>query len=299
MSGNRSSIEDFFNAVDPVRVTDSTPPYTMSTPSTATATHPTHPRYGYPHSSYQATTSYPAPTTAAGARLANPYTYAVPSPTTTTLPYAPSSRVAPTTSTPSGMASHPSGSSAAPSQSSRRKKPDWGEFYKNGIPKEVIVIDDSPGPESAKAAPPLLNHASTGHPPAPQPAGKRRRTGIETAYDLGYYDRPSFSINPQQYGETSHSLSTDRTTSLHTTAPTSLGSQGSSGASNGVYYEDASIGQKRKRTTRKSTRDEQKRRELENVGDAFLSYVPPPHPVIKAKDVPVPLVRDVSATPAV
>jgi dual-specificity kinase len=130
----------------------------------------------------------------------------------------------------------------------------------------------------------------------PQPAGKRRRTGIETAYDLGYYDRPSFSINPQQYGEESSagSLSTDRTASLHTTAPTSL-SQGSSGASNGAYYEEANVGQKRKRvTTRKSVRDEQKKREQETATDAFLSYIPPPNPPVKAKDVPVPVIRSVS-----
>ncbi|KAJ5226483.1 Dual specificity protein kinase [Penicillium chermesinum] len=270
----------------------------MSTPSTATATHPSHQRYGYPHSSYQTTSTYPAPaTTTAGARLANSYTYSVPSPTTsTTLPYSQSSRVAPTTSTPSGMVSHQSGSSAAPSQNGRKKQPDWGEFYKNGIPKEVIVIDDSPAPESSNAAPVPPPHATTaGQPPVTQPANKKRRTGIETAYDLGYYDRPSFSINPQRYGEnSSHSLSTDRTTSLHTTAPTSLGSQGSAGVSNTAVYEDPSVGQKRKRTTRKSARDEQKRRDLETGGDAFLSYVPPPHPIIKAKDVPVPVIRDMA-----
>lgn len=192
---------------------------------------------------------------------------------------------------------HQSGSSAAPSVGGRRKKPDWTEFYKNGLPKEVIVIDDSPGPEPSNGA--AASHVTTSSrppPAAPQPAGKRRRTGIDTAYDLGHYDRPSFSINPQHYGEESSvtSLSTDRTASLHTTAPTSLGSQGSSGASNGVYYEDGSVGNKRKRATRKSTRDEQKRRELE--GDAFLSYVPPPKPPIKAKDVPVPVVRDYTSS---
>lgn len=268
----------------------------MSTPSTATATHPSQQRYGYPHSSYQTNNTYPAPTATGGARLANSYTYSVPSPTTTTtLPYSQSSRVAPATSTPSGMVSHQSGSSAAPSQGDRRKKPDWGEFYKNGIPKEVIVIDDSPAPEPNNAPAPPPHATPAGQPPVAQPANKRRRTGIETAYEMSYYDRPSFSINPQHYGETSsHSLSTDRTTSLHTTAPTSLGSQGSSGASNGVIYEDPAIGQKRKRTTRKTARDEQKRRELETVGDAFLNYVPPPHPIIKAKDVPVPVIRDVS-----
>ncbi|KAJ5712105.1 hypothetical protein N7488_006261 [Penicillium malachiteum] len=276
----------------------------MSTPSTATATHPSHQRYGYPHSSYQATAAYPTTSTAAGARLANPpYNYPLPSPTTatantTTLPFTQSARAAPATSTPSGMPSHQSGSSAAPSQGGRKKKPDWGEFYKNGIPKEVIVIDDSPAPEASKAAPaPPAHVASAGQPTAPQPAGKRRRTGIETAYELNHYDRPSFSINPQQYGEnSSNSLSTDRTTSLHTTAPTSMGSQGSTGANAGSYYEDSSVGQKRKRTTRKSTRDEQKRRELENAGDAFLNYIPPPQPIIKAKDVPVPVIRDYTSS---
>lgn len=305
----------------------------MSTPSTATATHPTHQHYGYPHSSYQATTSYPtsssnttaaaaAAAAAAGARLPNPYAYSVPSPTTTTLPYAQPARVPPATSTPSAMASLPSASSAAPSQGSRRKKPDWGEFYKNGLPKEVIVIDDSPGPDASNKSTAATTTATTQPPPPPphgntasqyavsQPAGKRRRTGIDSAYDMGYYDRPSFSINPQQYGETraqhqhshphhnsSNSLSTDRTTSLHTTAPTSLGSQGSSNGANGMYhYEDPSIGQKRKRTTRKSARDEQKRRELETASDAYLSYVPPPQPIVKAKDVPVPVVRDVGTT---
>ncbi|KAJ5998106.1 hypothetical protein N7499_005515 [Penicillium canescens] len=264
----------------------------MSTPSTATATHPSHHQaYGYPHHPYQPNTSYPTSTT--GTRLANPYAYSVPSPTTTTLPYTQPPRLPPTTSTPSAM-THQSGSSVAPSVGGRKKKPDWTEFYKNGLPKEVIVIDDSPGPESNGAAPSAHTSVARVPPAVPQPAGKRRRTGIETAYDLGHYDRPSFSINPQQYGDkSSASLSTDRTTSLHTTAPTSLGSQGSSGAPNGVYYEDATVGQKRKRVaTRKSTRDEQKRRELETTGDAFLSYVPPPKPPIKAKDVHVPIVRD-------
>ncbi|KAJ5490758.1 Dual specificity protein kinase [Penicillium diatomitis] len=306
----------------------------MSTPSTATATHHPQPQhYGY----YQPSASYPTPTTtAAGARLANPYTYAIPSPTisttpnsaaaanpTTTVPYSQPSRIAPVTSsqasTQTVMASSQSAHSA--SHGGRRKKPDWGEFYKNGLPKEVIVIDDSPGPESSKpatgttgaavspfqpsstAAAPAAAAASSHGVPAngqasvAQPAGKRRRTGIETAYDLGHYDRPSFSINPQQYGEESpaHSRSTDRTTSLHTTAPTSLGSQGSTAVNNGVYYDDGAVGQKRKRTTRKSTRDEQKRRELETAPEALPSYIPPSKPIIKAKDVPVPLVRDYTA----
>ncbi|EAU34186.1 protein kinase lkh1 [Aspergillus terreus NIH2624] len=260
----------------------------MSTPSTATATHPTtthhQPHYGY-HQPYQPSVSYPTTSATTAARLATssyPFTSTA---TTTTLPYAPSPKTLPTPSTATMAQAHPG----------RRKKPDWGEFYKNGIPKEVIVIDDTPPPDSAnKPAARNVAPAAGSNNTGSQPAGKRRRTGIETAYEMGYYDRPSYSINPQRYGEESSaaSLSTDRTTSLHTTAPTSL-SQGSSGASNGIYYEDANIGQKRKRVaTRKSTRDEQKRRELETAADAFLSYVPPPKPPIKAKDVPVPVIRD-------
>lgn len=264
----------------------------MSTPSTATATHPSyHRHYGYPgHQTYQPNSSYPSTTAADNSRYAsNSFPYAVGAPTT--LPFAPSTKPLPAPVTPT----MPTQNGTAAGGQSNRRKPDWGEFYKNGLPKEVIVIDDTPPPDQSKAAP-------RGQPPTtngalPQPSGKRRRTGIETAYELGYYDRPSYSINPPQYGENSSapSISTDRTTSLHTTAPTSLGSQGSTGVSNGVYYEDANVGQKRKRVnTRKSARDEQKRRELEAAGDAFLSYVPPPNPPIKAKDVPVPVVRDVS-----
>ncbi|KAB8272224.1 kinase-like domain-containing protein [Aspergillus minisclerotigenes] len=278
----------------------------MSTPSTATATHPTHHQqhYGYPHHPpYQPNPPYPTTSAAATSRLATTYPYAV-NPATATLPFTQSPKIVSAAPTPTTTAAtmppthNGVSASAAPTQTGRRKKPDWGEFYKNGIPKEVIVIDDTPPPEQSKgsarnfATTSTVTAASNGN--LPQPAGKKRRTGVESAYDVTYYDRPSFSINPQHYGEDSSaaSISTDRTTSLHTTAPTSL-SQGSSGASNGVYYEDANIGQKRKRvTTRKSARDEQKRRELENAGDAFLNYIPPPKPIIKAKDVPVPVVRD-------
>ncbi|CEN62590.1 Putative Protein kinase lkh1 [Aspergillus calidoustus] len=278
----------------------------MSTPSTATATHPSHHQqhYGFPHhqpylpnpSAYPTTSSTTAP------HLNPPvYPYTVPS-STATLPFTHSPQIAAAASTPTSTTTMPQpppkpASTGISTQTGRRKQPDWGEFYKNGIPEEVIVIDDTPPPTDHSAA---VSHAFATNSSAaapngsmPQPAGKRRRTGIETAYDLGYYDRPSFSINPQQYGEESSagSLSTDRTASLHTTAPTSL-SQGSSGASNGAYYEEANVGQKRKRvTTRKSVRDEQKKREQETATDAFLSYIPPPNPPVKAKDVPVPVIR--------
>ena len=212
--------------------------------------------------------------------------------------------VASTPNTMPGSSSSGTHSVSSSSHGTSKKKPDWGEFYKNGIPKEVIVIDDTPAPESSNTgprttavAPAPVNGAASGSGQMRKPAGKKRKTGLDSDYDVTYYDRPSFSINPPTYGETSSaaSISTDRTASLHTTAPTSLGSQASSGMSNGRYYEDAGVGQKRKRvTTRKSARDEQKQKDLETYGDAFMSYVPPPNPPIKARDVPVPVIREVS-----
>ncbi|EEQ89595.2 hypothetical protein RJZ56_000223 [Blastomyces dermatitidis] len=307
----------------------------MSTPSTATATHPSrHPHYGYPHHQtyhQSASTAYPSSSavtavSASSSRLANSYSYPTATatssqPNNATLPLPAPSKPASSSSISHHQAnmalyqSQPSSATTLPTAQSRRKKPDWAEFYKNGVPKEIIVIDDDDDVNpnginnqennatiSTRQKLPLshitarsgiasgINGAAH-----PAPATKRRRTGMETAIDMSYYDRPAFSIHPQQYGEDSSgtSISTDRTTSLHTTAPTSMGSHGSA-ASNSLYYDDAAaIGQKRKRVvTRKSARDEQKRRELEVSGDAFSSYIPPPKPPIKAKDVTVPVIRD-------
>ncbi|KAH8699169.1 kinase-like domain-containing protein [Talaromyces proteolyticus] len=264
----------------------------MSTPSTATATHP---HYGYSHHqvAYQTNGTYPAPSSGP-ARLANNYTYSASTPTAQSHPPLPSIAKPSTSSSNVSYVNNTSGASMSATASTRRKKPNWQEFYKNGLPKEVIVIDDTPPPDQNTASRSMMPTATTTTTANGQPAGKKRRTGVETAYDLSYHDRPSYSMNPQRYGENSSvgSLSTDRTTSLHTTAPTSLGSAGSVGTTNGVYYEDANIGQKRKRNTRTSTRQEAKRRELEGVGDAFLSYIPPPQPPVKAKEVPVPVIRD-------
>ncbi|PGH06094.1 CMGC/CLK protein kinase [Helicocarpus griseus UAMH5409] len=300
----------------------------MSTPSTATATHPSrHPHYGYSHhqtyhqpasSTYPSSSSSAAVAAAGSSRLANS-SYAYPSASSQSsaaLPL-PAPSKPPSSSSLAHQATMASfqPSATLPTAQSRKKKPNWAEFYKNGVPKEIIVIDDddddntttttTTNTNNAQTLPRMpLSHSGAGARPAiatavngtnAAPANKRRRTGMESAVDMSYYDRPTYSINPQQYGEDSSgaSISTDRTTSLHTTAPTSMGSHGSA-PTNNIYYEDASaIGQKRKRVvTRKSARDEQKRRELEVTGDAYSSYVPPPKPPIKAKDVTVPVVRD-------
>lgn len=279
----------------------------MSTPSTATATHPSQ-HYGYSHhQAFQPSgIAYPATTSSVASPRLGAYAYPAsgqPAPSHTLPPSASAKSSVVQPGQPTMAAYQPS--------TTLRKQPDWAEFYKNGVPKEIIVIDDDedevtavPPPGSAasgasarKAAVTrtIPNATTNGH---AQPASKRRRTGMEATYDLAQHDRPTYSIRPPQFGEDASvaSISTDRTNSLHTTAPTSLGSHGSA-PTNGVYYEDASVGQKRKRVTRKTTRDEQKRRELEVVGDAFASYVPPPKPPLKAKDLQVRLAPDVSFLP--
>ncbi|EEH50494.1 CMGC/CLK protein kinase [Paracoccidioides brasiliensis Pb18] len=303
----------------------------MSTPSTATATHPSrHPHYGYSHHTYQQNTSYPSASAAVAAvatgssRLANSYGYSATTPATTAAPPLPlpspsklnNQHQVTMPSYQQQQHNHqqhhqqPSSPVTLPTSRSRRKKPNWAEFYKNGVPKEIIVIDDDDDSITATNATFNNNNSSNSNnnnnnnhlnstlhkmPVSHAPASKRRRTGLETAVDMTYHDRPTFSIHPQQYGEESSgtSISTDRTTSLQTTAPTSMGSHGSAPLNN-MYYEDSTtIGQKRKRVvTRKSARDEQKRRELEVAGDAYNSYIPPPKPPIKAKDVTVPVIRD-------
>lgn len=170
----------------------------------------------------------------------------------------------------------------------RSKEPDWSTFYKNGLPKEVIVIHDTPDPEpdkpsysvatSSRAYANGTKNSTTRHP------AKRRRKE-EDVYDG--------SVNGS-YQQTSNSgsISTDRTTSAHnTTAATSLGSL----SSNGQYeYEAAQhAGQKRKRT-RHQVAQEAKRREVEVLSDALASYQPPQKPVKKAGDVSVRVVSDVS-----
>ncbi|EFR04247.1 CMGC/CLK protein kinase [Nannizzia gypsea CBS 118893] len=282
----------------------------MSTPSTATATHPSHQRYGYSrHQVYHQPNPQPFPTASAASNaLANSFSYTSShQPTTNGISLASTPK---TTAPLPPMASY-STPTVLPTAQSRRKQPDWGEFYKNGVPKEIIVIDDDDDEDDGTNNDPVAISSSavasatsrTVPRVAPStsssnlPASKKRRTDASSGVDV-YYDRPAYSVSSQKYGEGSSapSMSTDRTASIHTTAPTSLGSQASASTTNNVYLDDVAVGQKRKRVvTRKAARDELKRRELETVGDAFSSYIPPPKPPIKAKDVVVPVIRDYNA----
>jgi dual-specificity kinase len=178
------------------------------------------------------------------------------------------------------------------------REPDWHKFYKNGLPKEVIVIDDSPTPEPSASV--LSNTQATRSVVgggSRHAAKKRRRDDVGSAYDPVYHLEPSQSLNqsPEYKDSSGSTISTDRTTSaIHTTAATSLGSHSSNGQ-NGYEAADVQPGQKRKRTqTRLQLANEAKQKEIETNGDAFTNYKPPPRPPIKAPDVQVKQVADVS-----
>jgi dual-specificity kinase len=186
---------------------------------------------------------------------------------------------------------------------SSKRNPNWSDFYKNGVPKEIIVIDDDDDepaphpPRQTQATRPALTNGASRH------TDKKRKTTASTAYDPVYNQQTSYSTTQTPYYDNSPSnntVSTDRTTSaINTTAATSLGST----ASNGTYIpplENGVVGQKRKRTTRQAAQAEAKeareakRREIDPHGDPFSLYVPPPNPPIKAKEVFVQVVPDVS-----
>jgi dual-specificity kinase len=195
----------------------------------------------------------------------------------------------------------------------RHRTPDWDNFYKNGLPKEIIVIDDDspPPPQAEDEHDDSLPHPATSYyPAATRPdlsngpvrhADKRRKTtDVGKAYDPVYHKHVQSTSNDQTQYYNDHSPTTstsDRRTAsaLATTAATSLGSTHSYG-NNGVnarYGDVEQVGQKRKRT-RKAAADEAKQREIETQGDAYSSYCPPPKPPIKARDVYVQVVPDVS-----
>jgi dual-specificity kinase len=192
--------------------------------------------------------------------------------------------------------------SKPPARRSQRPKeqrePDWHSFYKNGLPKEVIVIDDSPTPElsASVVSNGPANYTGVGG-NSRHAVKKRKRDDVGSAYDPVYQLGPDSNEQTPQYKDSASgsTISTDRTTSaIHTTAATSLGSHSSNGQ-NGYETEDIQPGQKRKRTaTRLQIANEAKRKELEVNGDAFSNYKPPPRPPIKAPEVHVKQIPDVS-----
>ncbi|MCJ1308548.1 dual specificity protein kinase kns1 [Agyrium rufum] len=283
----------------------------MSTPSTATATvPPPHPHYGYSRPTDYASGSplrYPNDLPTHNSRIVNSYTgypdlrvptHQLPRPSATAsanhnhASYQQNGSMA-TSQQPSSVASpalHPPPPQKSANPPARR--PDWNDFYKNGPPKEIIVIDDdSPPPPPPKPRPQDAQSNSTmaSHHNYCEPASKKRKTGPN--YDhVPPRDQPSYSNTNTPHG--SNTISTDRTTSLQTTAPTSLGSHGSGGSGSTYVNTSTATGTKRKRVTRQQTSEDKKRREIAEVGDAFNSYIPPPKPPIKAGEVYVQPVKD-------
>lgn len=287
----------------------------MSTPSTATATLPPNPHYGYSHHQHYQNppSAYRSSNTALAGGSRQVGNYAPTSASHHTSNVGSTSLSQSATSQPhhsnliqdkertmSYSQSVTSGSGSNSKKRNRSREPDWHNFYKNGLPAEVIVIDDTPppqspidGPSNSKAkgaAGRIVAGSSQKH-----TAKKRKRDEAAPAYDPVYHlaQTPSPTNTPYK-NSNSDSTSTDRTTSaIQTTAATSLGSQYSQ---NGHKVEaEVQSGQKRKRVaTRQQMAKEAKRREVEVNGDASTNYKPPPRPPVKAAEVIVKALPDVS-----
>ena len=259
-----------------------------------TATLPPHnPHFGHhsPYSShtgaYAANNSIPT----GSSRLAPSYSFPSNAPASIPRQSATSASIQPPH--PNTMTGPHSSSNLRPSRK-RDHGPDWDEFYKNGLPKEVIVIDDDSPPPPKRKDNTRVDPSKQAMARGTEHTSKKRRTGQGAAYDAARDQQASYS-HARTYSNAnsaSDTISTDRTTSLQTTAPTSLGSHTSHGSTS-TYLDDGQVGQKRKRVTRQQIADERRRKEIEVQGDAYSAYVPPPKPPIKAKDVHVPSIREV------
>jgi dual-specificity kinase len=266
----------------------------MSTPSIATQVLPAH------HSQYAFTQHNPYSTST----RAYPTNNSLPAPprlsTTSYQPYPALTQYSRPPPSPVSYKQPSQASSLAPSHTASdmanaaRKPPDWTDFYKNGVPKEIIVIDDdSPAPQQGS----INNVQQQQQDGGSYTAYNGRKRKLDHGYDAEYNDSPTYSTNPAKFGASSSSASYnsgDRTTSLQTvTAPTSLESYGSNAAASNSYEDVRSIGTKRKRVQpQKETRAQAKKKQQETAPDAFADYVPPPKPLRKAGEVHVPVIRD-------
>lgn len=311
----------------------------MSTPTTATATLPSLPRYNqlhYPftpshHQSYQDpnTATYrvknPSLPSSSSARLAysssgyfasssngSPASNVISlSSTSSTRPVPQEPPIVPPqrvesdhTAMSTALAHTPPPPASQPARKRRRSKgPDWESFYKNGVPAEVIVIDDNTPEPAQKATSAASSHTLTNShidgaaslTSAHHVAKKRKRDDEPAHYDPVYHNHivSSHANSPHHNATpTKSTISSDRTNSaIHTTAATSLDSLSSTGSHQ--YDYDSQVGQKRKRTTRQQIAAEAKRRDASALSDAFSSYRPPPYPPKKAADVHVKVIADV------
>ena len=162
----------------------------MSTPSTATAAHPPHHHQFYSHHQQYQQPLPNAPLTNGNGRIANPSYAGYSNPTGAPPSHQDLRRTAtahtrqlpqlqagdhppPPTAHARQLPQLPSMSSIAPEgnmdpsrRPQKKRNPNWAEFYKHGLPKEVIVIDDDD--DVAPAARPLPQAAP--QPPTNAPA---------------------------------------------------------------------------------------------------------------------------------
>ncbi|POR32811.1 Dual specificity protein kinase lkh1 [Tolypocladium paradoxum] len=182
-----------------------------------------------------------------------------------------------------------------PSRKRRRsREPDWNDFYRNGLPKEIIIINDTPEPEANTSrkitnghvsAPVDAPAATLDHTLARQgPTRKRRRDDDPdtTGRTLDYHVQHVGSHTNTSIGS---NQSSDGTNSApYTTVPTSLSSNG--------QYEDVRVATPKRKRTRQQAANEAKRRDINGLGDGFFTYKPPPYPPKKAGDVRVRVIHD-------
>ncbi|KAF6241474.1 hypothetical protein HO173_000184 [Letharia columbiana] len=179
---------------------------------------------------------------------------------------------------------------------------DCHEFYKNEPPKEITIIsNDSPQPPSWKGNERPQQQQPQATVRGSQHANKKR-TSQTAAHDTAR-DQQAFFHTRTYSNENieSNTILMDRTTSLQTTAPTSLGPHSIHGTS-GAHDGNSAVGQKRKRVTQQPIRDEMEKRKkikkklkeekIKVVGDAHSSSIPPPKPHVKAGDINVRSIKD-------
>ncbi|KAJ2894576.1 Dual specificity protein kinase lkh1 [Zalerion maritima] len=299
----------------------------MSTPTTATATlapqynpqhyphYPHHPSYqGGPPSSFRPTVGSNSLTSAA--RLPPPYPqHHLPPPVSHAYSSHPNTASTASSSAPRSDANYSPAMPASQAQghnpdssaSKKRRRPDgvnWQDFYKNGLPKEIIVIDDTPEPEQAQTnSAPKRYHAAVVAPDvsAGPPVSKRRKRDSDVVSGAAsnlhhettharHYPAPNLGTPHHHSPTTTASSSSGRNTStahVTATAPTSIGSS----SSNSQYEYDVQPGQKRRRTTRQQA-NESRRQQAEAYSDGVPKYKTPTLPIRKCGDIKVRVAHD-------
>lgn len=179
--------------------------------------------------------------------------------------------------------------SERPVKRRRSQGPNWDRFYRNGLPSEVIVIeDDTPQPEpkaasrttKATTSSNITSHATSGttHTSASrQPVG---RPQTQDAIDVTSPDNSKSHPVPHTNPQTS-STRNGQIRGSHASLPSSSNSR-----------TDSAQPLKRKRT-RQQEASESKRRRVDVAAAGCHTYKTPPFPPKKAAEVSVPAVADV------